>query len=273
MLSRDEIIDFFKLENSHAKKELGQNFLINKNIAIEMCNFLELNKNDNLLEIGPGLGALTDILINRTLSYTAIEYDAKFINYLSLAYKDTNLILKKQNILKNQDFEFNKIIGNLPYYITTDIIESIALKYKNLDIGIFMIQKEAYNRITAKQGKDYNALNILLMYMFDINKLFDVSKDNYFPIPTVNSIVFKMVPKREKNRAFASILYKIARISFINRRKTLFNNLKVLTKDSELLTKMFKDLDMSLLIRPEEVSLNLYEKITLYLLNVGVIKL
>ena len=111
MLNRDEIKDFFKLQNSHAKKELGQNFLCNKKTIDQIIDLCELKKEDKLLEIGPGLGALTNDLIGKADNFTVVEYDAKFVDYLSRCYSEKNVNIVKMNILKFNDFSFNKIVG------------------------------------------------------------------------------------------------------------------------------------------------------------------
>ena len=136
-----------------------------------------------------------------------------------------NITIIKNNILKEKEFGYNKVIGNLPYYITSDIVLKIALKCDKLEKAVFMVQKECYKRIVAESGKDcgkdYNALNILLKYLFDIKEEIKVGRDNFFPIPNVDSLVFSLTKKQEKNVVFAEFLYKIARICFQNRRKTI----------------------------------------------------
>ena len=169
MLTVNEIIDFFKLQNSHAKKELGQNFLINNQVCDFIVSKLDIVEADKVLEIGPGLGALTDIIVSKSSNYTVVEYDQKFVDFLSREYEGKINIIKN-NILKFRDYSFNKVIGNLPYYITTDIIEFIATKFEKLDKAVFMIQKECFRRITAKSGKDYNAINVLLSYLYDVKE-------------------------------------------------------------------------------------------------------
>ena len=128
MLNRDEIKSYFKLENSHAKKELGQNFLCNQKTIDEIVSLLKLKEDDVLLEIGPGLGALTNDLVGKTKNYTVVEYDAKFVDYLSRAYEGQNIKIVKNNILKYREYDANKIVGNLPYYITSDILLYIDRK-------------------------------------------------------------------------------------------------------------------------------------------------
>ena len=168
MLTKNEIIDYFKLVNSHAKKELGQNFLISEEVGRNIVNCLDIQENDAVLEIGPGLGALTGFILEKDYkSYKVVEYDAKFVEFLSKSFDNKNIEIIKNNILKEKELNFNKVCGNLPYYITSEIILKIALEDKTIEKGVFMVQKECYKRIVAKEGKDYNALNVLLDYLFD----------------------------------------------------------------------------------------------------------
>ena len=272
MLSVSEIKDFFKLEASHAKKELGQNFLINEDIIINICNALEIEENDTVLEIGPGLGSLTDELVKKTHNLTLVEYDSKFYNFLCKCHEDKGINIVKSNILHFKDFSMNKVIGNLPYYITSDILEFIALNYKNLDKGVFMIQLEALKRISAKNGKDYNALNLLLMYKYEIKELFKVKKNNFFPEPNVDSVVFSITPKENMNFNFGNSLYKVSKILFKNRRKTIQNNLKTIIKDKETMEKVLKEASLESTLRPEDLNLENYIKLTEVLINNSLIK-
>lgn len=256
MLSVNEIIDFFKLNNSHAKRELGQNFLVNKDAIIDIVDALEINENDKVMEIGPGLGALTDEIINKATNYTVVEYDAKFVDFLTREYGDRkNFTVVKNNILKVREFDGNKVIGNLPYYITTDILEHIILNYKNLTRGVFMVQKECLERITALSGKDYNAINVVIKYLFDLKIIRKVKRDCFFPEPNVDSVVFK-IEKQEKNGVSAAFLYKIAKICFSNRRKTLFNNLGNVIKDKTKVRDLLNECKLKETARAEELSVN-----------------
>lgn len=268
MLNKEEIIDYFKLVNSHAKKELGQNFLINKNIVQDIVDKLEISPDDEVLEIGPGLGALTSTILTKNYKrFKVVEYDQKFVEFLAKSYEDKKIEITKNNILKERDYSFNKIIGNLPYYITSDIILKIALDYVNIKKGVFMVQKECLKRIVSKSGKDYNSLNVLLEYLFDIKTEIQVGRNNFFPVPNVDSVVFSITKKQEKNVSFAGFLYKIAKICFQNRRKTIFNNLSSTYADKEKLLEVLKKINLSEKTRAEELSVDDYVTLATELKN------
>ena len=273
MLSKDEIKDYFLLEKSHAKKELGQNFLVNKKTIEEIVSLVDLKKNDVLLEIGPGLGSLTDDLIGKCSNYTVVEYDAKFVDFLIRSYADKNIIIVKNNILKYKNYDANKVIGNLPYYITSDILLYVAKNYEKLEKAVFMIQKEAYERITAKKGtKDYNALNIILDYAFDITKNMNVSKTSFFPIPQVDSVVITL-KRKPCDFNYIKPLFTCTRAMFLNRRKTIFNNLFSLVKNKEQTSEILKNLNIDQKVRAESLDLEDFIKLTNELLKLEVIKL
>jgi len=274
MLTRDEIKAYFQLENSHAKKELGQNFLCNQKTVDEIVSLVDVKKDDVLLEIGPGLGALTNDLIGRTDNYTVVEYDAKFVDYLNRAYSDKDIKIVKNNILKYKDFSANKIVGNLPYYITSDILQYLAINYHKLDRAVLMMQREAHKRITAKQGtKDYNALNIVLDYCFKITTNMIVVKTSFFPMPQVDSVVLTFIKKKGVDDSFIRPLLTCTRAMFLNRRKTIFNNLSSLVKDKEKSNQILNDLNFKPNLRAEELTLNDFIGLTNVLLKLEIIKL
>ena len=274
MLNKDAIKDFFILESSHAKKELGQNFLIDETVIKNIVSSLNINDNDEILEIGPGLGALTGELLNKNITLTAVEYDQKFVNFLNNCYsKNNNLVVIKNNFLTYKDYKFSKIIGNLPYYITTDIIEHIVKHFFNFKEGVFMVQNEALNRLLSLKGKDYNALNVLLSYAYDIKKLFLVSKNSFFPIPNVDSVVFKINIKKDSDYRFNLALLKVCKTLFKLRRKTIFNNFKTMIKDENTIKEVLKSTNLKENMRAEELSVNDFVNLTKEVLKLHIISL
>ena len=263
MLNINQIKDFFILENSHAKKELGQNFLVDLQTINNIVDSLEIKKGEKVLEIGPGLGALTSELVKKDINLTCVEYDQKFVNFLNKNFESkNNITIIKNNILHFTDFSFEKIIGNLPYYITTDILEYIFKNFRYLKEAVFMVQNEALNRILAFTGKDYNAINVLIGYRYDIKKIFNVSKNNFFPLPNVDSVVFKINIKENTDFNFSIALLKVAKILFKFRRKTIYNNLKVIVSNIEQLTLLLERCGLSSNLRPEQLKIDDFIKIT-----------
>ncbi len=274
MLNKDEIKDFFLLEYSHAKKELGQNFLIDEKVINEIVSSLSTTEKEEVLEIGPGLGALTGELIKKNINLTAVEYDQKLVNFLNNCYsKNTNLTVIKGNFLHYKDYKFEKIIGNLPYYITTEIIEHIIKHFNNFKEGVFMVQNEALSRLLFLKGKDYNALNVVINYAYNIKKLFLVSKNSFFPVPNVDSIVFKMTIKEGFDHKFNLALLKVSKTLFKLRRKTIYNNFKTMINDDETIKKVIQNCSLKQNMRAEELSVNDFINLTKELLNLKIISL
>ncbi len=254
MLTTSELKEYFKIENSHPKKELGQNFLIDKQTISIICNSLELTSEDKLLEIGGGLGQLSEELTGLTNDYTVVEYDLKFVEFLNKTLDTKKVNIIKSDILKFDNCYQNKIVGNLPYYITTEIIEYIIRKFDNLELAILMVQEEAYQRFIKKSGKDYGSLNICLDYLFETKAIKKVNKNCFFPVPTVDSIIFSLKNKLERNKFFARDLLKITKILFLNRRKTIYNNLNNYLKNNTQTESILNELNIPLNKRPEEIS-------------------
>ena len=250
------------------KKSLGQNFLIDKNVIKKIINSVQI-KNKNIIEIGPGKGALTkEILKKDPKSFLLIEKDVK----LSKILKDQFFDKKKINIV-NQDvlkFNFIKIkkksiiFGNLPYNISSQILVKIiklkGLSSKCSDI-IFMFQKELGEKIIANfPSSNYGRISILSSYKLNTINKFNISPNCFFPKPKVQSMVIHFQPKKKLNLKINNLenLEKVTYIFFSNKRKMINKNLnKLLSKE-----KINSISNLNLNLRPEAVSPDFYYKIT-----------
>ena len=250
------------------KKSLGQNFLIDKNVIKKIINSVQI-KNKNIIEIGPGKGALTkEILKKDPKSFLLIEKDDK----LSKILKDQFFDKKKINIV-NQDvlkFNFSKIkkksiiFGNLPYNISSQILVKIiklkGLSSKCSDI-IFMFQKELGEKIIANfPSSNYGRISILSSYKLNTINKFNISPNCFFPKPKVQSMVIHFQPKKKLNLKINNLenLEKVTYIFFSNKRKMINKNLnKLLGKE-----KINSISNLNLNLRPEAVSPDFYYKIT-----------
>ena len=186
------------------KKSLGQNFLKDKNIINKISESINPSQKDLIVEIGPGAGALTKELIKKDCDVICFEIDERLRSILDeIKNSKTNIIFNdflkvdlKDYIKPNYERIF--FVGNLPYYITTAIINKIVEESDPYEITI-MIQKEVANRFRANPNtKEYNSLSVFLQYNFDIVKVCDVSKNCFEPIPKVDSMVIKLKKKKEK---------------------------------------------------------------------------
>lgn len=214
-------------------KSLGQNFLIDGNIVRKIADAAEVNENDNILEIGPGVGTMTEELALRAKKVLAVEIDEKLrelhketlnIDNVKVIYGDfLDLDLKKLTEEEFGDEPF-KVVANLPYYVTTPIIEKLILSKVNLISITVMVQKEVVKRLAAKPGnKDYGSLSVFINYYTDCNYKFQVPSSVFMPKPNVDSAVVNLKMK-EREDLDTDFLFKIVRAAFTTRRKTLVNS-------------------------------------------------
>ena len=253
------------------KKSLGQNFLIDRNIIKKIVEIENINKNTEILEIGPGYGNLTKALISKKpKKIIAVEKDKKISFFLKNLLKDyKNVLIDNSDILFSLKNNFGKnliVFGNLPYNISTQILASLILLkkwppwYKSL---IFMFQKEVADRIIAKSNsKDFGRLSILCNWRLEVKKHFDVSKNCFFPKPKINSTILSFKPKI-KNKYHLNNpknLETITRVLFSNRRKKINKNFSKLFQNSLFVAK---ELNLDLNKRAEELNNEMFYKIAI----------
>ena len=251
-----------------AKKSLGQNFLIDKNIIKSIVNVGDVKKNNVILEVGPGTGNLTEyILKKKPKKIFVIEKDSNLVNLLNGKFSDKINILNKDVLkfdLNNISKEKIIIFGNLPYNISTKILTqwiTTPEKFKCYKKLILMFQKEVADRILAKtNSRNYGRLSIISNWRLNIKKEFNISPQCFFPKPKVDSTLLSFVPKKEfyyiKN---PENLEKITRIFFNQRRKMIKNPLKQIFKNPEKVAVNFK---LNLNLRPQNLSPLTYFNIT-----------
>tara|TARA_B100000965_G_scaffold381040_1_gene378127 strand:- start:578 stop:1378 length:801 start_codon:yes stop_codon:yes gene_type:complete len=258
--------------NTYAKKSLGQNFLVDTNIIKKIISLTNIF-DKNILEIGPGKGALTDeILKNKPKSLILIEKDNSLSNELKLKYKDNKKItIYNKDVLK---FNFEKklekdtiILGNLPYNIASQILVNIIKfkkwppKYSNL---IFMFQKEMAERIMGKYGTSkYGRLSVLTNFRLKVINKFKVSPNCFFPKPKIDSTVLLFKPNSKIKSKIKNIenLEKITHAFFSKRRKMINKTFSKLFENSQALSKK---LDINLSLRPSQLQEKDFYKIVEY---------
>ena len=243
------------------KKYLGQHFLKDECIAKKIVDAIQSNCK-NILEIGPGTGALTHFLLqDKNRSFSVVEIDRESVEYLKKKYPNLHIIIGDflKLDLNNIYTEELIIIGNFPYNISSQIMFKI-LEHKNRVIELVgMFQKEVAERITSKPGKkSYGILSVLLQAFYDIDFLFTVNEDSFNPPPKVKSGVIRMVRNPQKKLHCDEILFKkVVKTAFNQRRKTLRNSLK-----SFSFTEEYRN-NPIFALRPEQLSVEQFEEICL----------
>ena len=239
-----------------ANKSLGQNFLINPQTAEKIVSLLNLKEDDKVLEIGSGLGSLSYFLSKTKAHSTLIDVDERMIMFLQEEFKDSkNLEIKRQNVLKEDLSKFNKIIGNLPYYITSSIIEKLLLEGTNAEAMVLMTQKEVYPKLLESNK---SPLSMFLNYVASISSTMDVGRNNFAPVPHVDSVVFVVTPNENIKNPENKELFKVMKQLFLLRRKNILNNLTNLVKNKEKAREILGKMGIDTNKRPEELSIEFY---------------
>jgi len=232
-------------QDLHMKKRWGQNFLQDKNILNKIIEAAELTADDIVLEIGTGGGFLTEQLANSKAQIYTVEIDQEKFDFsksnldhlTNIEFILGDFLIKAKEIFAQIGNKKVKVIANIPYYITTSIIEKLLFYKDHLDFIEIMIQKEVAERLTAKPGtKEYGSLTLFVSYHATVKSLFNVSRNCFYPRPSVDSKVIMIIP-REKQIEVESedLLFRLIKAAFWGRRKTLYNCFKnaVYTKFSE----------------------------------------
>lgn len=268
-----ETISIMKKYNIKANKALGQNFLINANVIENIVESSNIKREDLVIEIGPGLGTLTKYLLEKAGRVICVELDKRMIEILKDRFKNfDNLEILNQDILEvnlneliNKEKEkYNlqnvKVVANLPYYITTPIIMMLLEQELNLDSITVMIQKEVADRLIAIPGKkNTGAITYTIYYYAETEEILEVPNSSFIPAPEVTSKVIKLKLRKEKPIQVKNeeLMFKIIKLAFSQRRKTLVNSLLntgvFLSREEG--EKILKEIKLDKNIRAEKLSL------------------
>ncbi|WP_373842284.1 16S rRNA (adenine(1518)-N(6)/adenine(1519)-N(6))-dimethyltransferase RsmA [Limosilactobacillus sp.] len=273
------------------KKSFGQNFLTDLNVLNKIVEAAAITKNDNVIEIGPGIGALTEQLAQAAGEVLALEIDSDLIPVLKAVLSPyNNVTVLNQDVLKANLPELIKkyftdpqrplkVVANLPYYITSPILMGLLASPIKWSAICVMMQKEVAQRLAAKPGtKQYGALTLAIEYQMDVQVAFNVSRRVFVPSPNVDSAIVVLTPRRhplpvqpfDKQKLMGFI-----RGCFGHRRKSLWNNLQsVVGKDKETkarLTTALEQVQIARQIRPERLTLEQFIELANALHGLGVL--
>lgn len=268
MVTKEAFFNEIKSYKFLANKDLGQCFLIDENIAEKIVNLLDLKDGEETLEIGAGFGSLSYFLVKNTAKVHLIDIDERFLLFLNKHFKNhDNVEIRRENILKTDLEKYDFIIGNLPYYITSKILESIALKAVNAKRIVIMCQKEVINKLK----NEISPLSLMLNYVAKINYEFSVSRAAFIPQPHVDSYVISITPNANIKSKNNKLLYDFISKMFMYRRKTIENNLFVIIKDREKTKEILKRADVTPDLRPEALKIENFLNLIDILVEEGII--
>ena len=290
-MNHQQVRDFFALNQTRPKKQLGQNFLVNPEVLKTIAEAGELTDTDTVIEIGAGLGCLTDVLVRRAKRVIAVEVDELLYKALEAQFSmDSRVQLLNSDILKLEldlllsDGLWNesttcygtwsvpttfKVIANLPYSITTPILWKLLSHHKEIHSCVLMMQKEVAERIVAGPGgKDYGALTIGVAYRADTALISTLSPENFYPAPKVDSALLKLTMRENPKVAVddEELFFKIVRTAFRTRRKMLKNTLtRGRLAPAEVLVAAFEELGIAPQRRPETLDITEFAALTNFL--------
>ena len=255
--------------NLRAKKNFGQNFLVDASVTGRMAS--TLRDDSVVIEVGPGIGSLTEELAKRAKHVRSYEIDERLIPVLEDTLKDyDNVEIVLQDILETDinkelqplvdKYKHIEFAANLPYYITTPVLFKLFESSIPFEKIVVMIQKEVADRFSAKPGtKEYGALSVESQYLYDVKKLFNVPRTSFNPAPNVDSAVISFT-KHEKNKTVDNekLFFELVKACFKQRRKTLYNNLREYFDSKEKAELLLLKANIPLETRAEMLDLNQY---------------
>ena len=265
-INRSNVFEIANKADLKPDKNYGQNFLIEPQVCERIVDALEIQDNDLVIEVGPGLGSLTHFLSMNKCKCTVVDIDLRMVNFLKVVYKEnSNIEVVANDIRKTDVSKYTKVIGNLPYNITTEAIQYFLLNATNASRMVFMIQSETLAHFYDVAGKEYGPTSVLIHLLGNIEKLFTIKAGSFHPAPKCSSSVFAINIDSGADHVAAIKAFKVSKALFANRRKTISNNLMNYLKNKDTVNQLCADLDLNPLLRPEQIAPEMYLRISEYL--------
>lgn len=254
-----ETLRLLRENQMKAKKHFGQNFIIDPTVVMKIAQHADI-VGQEVIEVGPGLGALTQQLAALAKHVTAYEIDPDCVAVLTPFFADSNVSIVHQDFLTThtQDIHATHLVGNLPYYITTPILFHILEQLPQIKVVTIMVQKEVAERFHANVNtKDYNALSIILSTLCEIKTVMKVNRNVFHPKPNVDSAVVQFRRREGVDTTQLKPYFDFVKLAFTQRRKTLVNNLKSLPN----VLAVLEDMALSPSIRAEALTQKQFEEL------------
>ena len=254
-INRSNITEIIEKSGLKPDKDYGQKYLLEPSICQRIVDLLEIQHEEKVLEIGPGIGSLTHFLSLHVDAYIdLVDIDDRMINFLKIIYKLEKMSLILSDIRKHDVSKYEKIVGNLPYNITTETITYLLENAKSAKRMVLMCQAEAFPHFSDVSGKEYGPASILVHLLGSVSRKLTVKPGSFYPAPKCSSVVFQIDLDGSKNREEIFSIFNFSKSIFSNRRKTINNNLSNYLGNKELASNVLKSLDISENKRPEELS-------------------
>ena len=253
-INRDNVLEVCRKSNIHPSKDYGQNFLIEPDACRRIVEELDAKPNERVLEIGPGIGSVTHFLSLLDNEIDAVDIDNDMISFLNIFYKDNdNVHIIENDIRKHDISNYQKVIGNLPYNITTEIITYLLTAKSNIKRMVLMCQIETFAHFYDVKGSEYGPTSILIHLLGSIDKCFPVKRGSFYPVPNVDSVVFRIDIENKYDKDEVLKAYKLSKSLFLNRRKTILNNLGNYLKNKDEALDYLTKLNIAPNTRPEQI--------------------
>ena len=254
-INRKNVMEVIEKSGLKPDKDYGQNYLLEPELAKRIIDLLEIKSGENVLEIGPGLGSLSHFLsLYSDSKITLVDIDERMINFLKIIYNASNISLVLNDIRKHEVTKYDKIVGNLPYNITTETVVYLLENAKKAKKMVLMCQAEAFPRFNDLSGKEYGPVSILVHLLGNSKRNFTVKPGSFYPIPKCSSVVFTIDLNNDDKREQSLEVYRFAKKMFLNRRKTIYNNLSSFLGNKETASELLKQSNIDPSKRPEEMS-------------------
>ena len=260
-INRANIIEITNGFGVKPDKDYGQNFLIDPVICSKIVQNFTFFENCKVLEVGPGIGSLTHFFNLEKVDYTGVDIDERMIEFLKYHYQDSKTKFKVSDIRKFDIKSFDFICANLPYNITTDLISYLLINCERCKKLVLMCQSETLNHFIDIYGKEYGPTSVLIHLLGNIKRLFNVKSGSFYPSPKCTSTVFEIQLNPEVIKKDAVNTYFFTKKMFLNRRKTIFNNLSNYLNDKDLAIEILNKCSISPDTRPEAITPNDFLKL------------
>lgn len=268
-INRLNVNDIVNKSGLKPDKDYGQNYLIEPSICEKIVDLLDIKHDDHVLEIGPGIGSLTHFIDQKDYEhFTLVDIDQRMINFLKIIYTKNRNEIVLADIRKHDVSNYTKIIGNLPYNITTETIVYLlqfCMRAKKL---VLMCQTETFAHFFDTSGKEYGPASILIHLLGTIKREFNVKPGSFYPAPKCSSTVFTIDISDDARFWFSFKVYLFAKQLFQNRRKTIYNNLSNYLKDKDFALHFLEKVNIAPNKRPEEISPHEYGELLLHVQSI-----